>query len=235
MRIKVAIVLLTLLLVGSIVYANVGRDIQVQFLGTEGYIVGRDISFKDQPFIYEGKLYVPLEETAEFLSSVSYTDDGIPVLGRQIDVSLYELISEEVDGWISFENGIFWRRTIVGGEEYPFAYRKYMRGLYSNPMSITYSLKNRYSSFFGKLGIEDLSLVEDKPVIFKVYGDGVLLYDKTLEYGEDAVDFNIDITGIDALKLEMSATDDEKTGILALIDPRLKVIFELERVGRVNE
>lgn len=222
---KAALIIFALMILASIGYAGISQDIKVQFTNYDGRILGRDVEFSEKPFIYDDELYVHLDEAAELFGPISYTEDGIPVLGRQLEKSLYELIEKEVDGWISLPNSIYWRETIVGGVEYPFAYRKYMRGIHSAPISIVYRLDESYSSFFGQLGIEDLSQVKDKPVIFRVYGDGTLLYEKIVAYGESAVAFNIDITGVDALKLEMSATDDEKTGILALIDPQLKVKF----------
>lgn len=222
----IAAALLILLVLGGIVYAGPGREIQVQFKDVQARIAGRDVNLNGEAFIYEGQLYVPLEEASAMLSPLSYTEDGMPVLGEQLDVSLYDMVAKEVNGWISFENGVYWRRTVVGGQEYPFAYRKQMRGIQSDPISIVYALNGKYSSFFGKLGIEDLSMVEDKPVIFRVYGDGNLLMDSAVKYGREAAAFDIDITGMERLKLEMSATDDEKTGILALIDPRFKVDFK---------
>lgn len=219
---RVLLILLALALVTGIGVAGTAQILSLSSLDVQGYIFGRDVAFDNKPFIHEEIVYVPLEETAERFSYVNYTSTGVPLLGRQPDVRLNDIVAYKTEGWISFENGVYWRETVVGGETFDLAYRKHMEGIESEPIAITYKLGEGYSSFFGKLGIEDLSLVEDRPAIFRVYGDGDLIYEAELEFGQAAVDFDIDITGVNLLKLEMSAVDDRQTGIMSLIEPRLR-------------
>lgn len=225
-----------LLVITSIGIAGAVHSLILDNLAVEGRIFGRDVQFESEPFEHAGKLYLPLEEAAYTFSEISYTEDGVPVLGRQLSERLLELRAVDIDGWDTLENIVYWAwgDTVIDGKEYGPAYRRLMHED-TEPEAITYGLEGGYTSFYGKLGIEDHSRVEDKPLVFRVYGDGSLLYEKVVEFGQGVTGFDIDVAGVEKMALELSAQDEQETGIFALIDPRLKVDFGTGPTGGFSD
>lgn len=83
-------------------------------------------------------------------------------------------------------------------------------GVHANS-TIIYNLNNNFGRFISSIGIDDevASTTEGATVVFKVYKDNILSYTSaTLNKSSSAVKINIDVTGVNELKLEVNEGGD---------------------------
>lgn len=85
-------------------------------------------------------------------------------------------------------------------------------GVHANS-TIIYKLNKKYGQFISTIGIDDeiLAATEGATVIFKVYKDNLLSYTSaTLNKNSLAVNLNIDVKGVNELKLEVNDAGDNQ-------------------------
>ncbi|GGD50490.1 hypothetical protein GCM10011514_13410 [Emticicia aquatilis] len=83
-------------------------------------------------------------------------------------------------------------------------------GIHANS-TIIYNLNNNFGRFISTIGIDDevANATNGATVVFKVYKDNILSYTSAmLNKSSSAVKLNIDITGVNELKLEVSDAGD---------------------------
>lgn len=90
---------------------------------------------------------------------------------------------------------------------------------------LEYDLDHRDYSFVKfYAGIADESELKDYPLTFAVYGDGALLEEKVLEYGEYAEYFLVDIEGVESIRFHYYAhdglDDDDAANQLVFVEPQ---------------
>lgn len=74
----------------------------------------------------------------------------------------------------------------------------------------------------GFVGIPDHCSRQDYPLLYKILGDGQVLFEAVLEYGAEAVPYLLDIEGVDKLKIEISADSADAFGqsnLIAVVEP----------------
>ena len=83
-------------------------------------------------------------------------------------------------------------------------YEKYLSAgsLFSVDASTTYRINGIYKTFTGAFFI-DTTTTYSNPDSVSIYGDGVKLFDSIINGGEDPTTFNIDVTGIRDLTIEI--------------------------------
>lgn len=84
------------------------------------------------------------------------------------------------------------------------------KGLGSDtPAEIIYHLNGAYERFESYVGINSAAAKNGGEIIFKVYGDGALLYESPVMMRDDNCEFvQVDIIGVDELKLEVIVNPD---------------------------
>lgn len=86
---------------------------------------------------------------------------------------------------------------------------------------IEYDLGDRdYEMMRGYIGSPQPASAGDRPVIFSLYGDGDLIFQDVMSYGQPAVYYQVDITGIVILKIEMTAETDGWVNRTGVVEPQ---------------
>ena len=141
----------------------------------------------------EYQTYLPVP-----LSDLEYTTKGGGLNARQQDQNIDPLISKDVNETVYDDGMIIYPNNT---EE-------------EAACTITYYLNQKYSAFMGTLYRPYSTLKVDsrwvdeyysKSTVFRVYGDGVLLYEAPnfTKSTFDPVDFSVDVTGVRELKIVM--------------------------------
>ncbi len=90
--------------------------------------------------------------------------------------------------------------------------KTYLKGIGTHAVSdIEYSLKEYYKTFTAEIGMDIYSLkYKYGSVIFKVFGDNKLLWESgVMTFSDPALPINIDISGVNKLRLHVDGAGDE--------------------------
>ncbi|SHJ18608.1 Alpha-N-acetylglucosaminidase (NAGLU) N-terminal domain-containing protein [Tessaracoccus bendigoensis DSM 12906] len=88
----------------------------------------------------------------------------------------------------------------------------YAKGLgMQTPGSVSFALDDRCSTFTATVGIDDTMSAAGKlpSVIFRVWGDGVVLYESPILYQLTPVDVAVDVSGVKDLMLEVDPAESD--------------------------
>lgn len=127
--------------------------------------------------------------------------------------------------FVQFDNVERWDPSVtINDREFaPLLVYRVMHSNLTEPRWIKYDIsKWGYEVMKGYAGIADESSITDFPVDIEIFGDGVLLFEATLEYKADAIPYELDIAGMDELIIQVSAeatTDANWANRLGLVEP----------------
>ncbi len=98
--------------------------------------------------------------------------------------------------------------------------------------TVTYELGGRYSAFQAVVGI---TVTPRTPLTFRVFGDGKILWESQPQTKRvvSGVEVNVDLRGVETLKLEVLCPGDNNSAHAVWIDPRLTPTAQPEPPGVV--
>ncbi|MBO8183848.1 MAG: NPCBM/NEW2 domain-containing protein [Archaeoglobus sp.] len=135
----------------------------------------------------------------------------------KIELSYDELFPDEVflsdvepvqmtSGW-----GVPKMNRSLSGDVLRIGDNKYEKGIGTHAVSdIVYRLKRQYSRLVGEVGMDYHSYVNKSgSITFEVYGDGKLLWSSgVVRYNDSPVKLEVDITGVDELRIHVGDAGD---------------------------
>jgi len=157
-----------------------------------------------EPFIYNGTTYLPVRAISNAFSKSVYWDGNT----QSIYLGVHQ--SDEPKAYL---NNLEWfTRTgssdaIIDwsnpkdnmGNLYSFGYYLWTNG------SKSYAINGQYTKMTGNYVISDTGKNKSQLIsTLNIYGDDILIYSKTLEQGNSPVKFDIDLSGVNTLKIEVS-------------------------------
>lgn len=142
---------------------------------------------------------------------------GTLILAKLVgsNVLLYQLTPHTTDYQV--------HEVLLGGKIYTYSLKCYNQAEYTAPATASYKIDQHYSRFQSVVGgIDDSGDVDE--MVFKVYGDGILLYTSGNLKPGIVESIDIDISTVGTLKLEVwAAKINTYTGVYAWGDPKLTV------------
>lgn len=147
--------------------------------------------------------------TITVIAEDSGTQDGTSVEGISEDADLQYLDSNiislsDLEYWDKSDYGIGPRTSETGiTDNLNNTYNTYFC---SNSGWNEYSLGGAYSTFEGRFIIEKDYRSSDDNSYLWVYGDGQLLYGATMTGGTKPIDFRVDISGVDILRIRLDSS-----------------------------
>jgi len=116
------------------------------------------------------------------------------------------------NGDLGYENG----RVKVKGKEIAYALSAHA------PSTLRYNLNKAFSSFQAGVALDDATGMAASPVVFKVFGDGKLLWQsKPFQRVGEVQDAALDVSGVITLTLEAQATGDGRAAHTVWINPKI--------------
>lgn len=166
---------LVLLLSGTLAATDGSRDIRVQYRNIKLVINGRDAPTTNEPFIYEGRVYVPVRVVSETLgATVNWDDAGSRVLidlnGAPIPPDAHTEPATPTAGWRPFPDDHAWNRDVSRDPVDPNSARLIASiGLYDE-------LHPDFGTFWdgGPIGIPYVEVPANQPLVpieYTAYGD----------------------------------------------------------------
>jgi hypothetical protein len=110
------------------------------------------------------------------------------------------------------------KRIAVKGVESPHGLSMHAMASSLGTATVSYRLGRKYRQFRGAAATNDTAQYPP-PLLFKVLGDGKILWEKRFTKGPE--EFVADITGVDLLTLEVACGDNPADGQAVWIEPRL--------------
>jgi sRNA-binding regulator protein Hfq len=209
-----------LLVAGASAYADpVSKSITAVFNDIKIVVNGNAVTPKDsdgnvvQPFVFDGTTYLPVRAVAQALNQSVDWDGGSNTVyigqkpaGKSTALSKLDYARTDqsshlnFDGWTpnnSGKNDVFH----LAGTQYSNGIGVY--GSYIDSAYIVYNTNSQYKQLTGVFGLDDLAKNRGNDVgTLVIYGDDKEIYrsNKVLQ-GDKPVDVNVDITGVNQLKL----------------------------------
>lgn len=212
----VILILVAVILLGSasLLYARDGsKTIEVIYrnIGIKVHGVNIPTTPENEPFIYEGRTYVPLRLISEALGyDVDWDGSTFTVLiGETLgEAFLSELKHYHLENFGYFESdGIKYdaeANMVMDGQRYPIGIQICKDFSYTNKLCRAfYNLDAKYSRLTGLVGLDDQFV--RCPAAVSFYGDNRLLTTVELKPEEPKpIPVDIDVTGVLVLKIEVS-------------------------------
>jgi hypothetical protein len=198
--------------------SSVVKTIQVSYDNIKIYVDDKLISSKDgngksvEPFIYDGTTYLPVRAVSEalgkevkwdgntksiYIGEPKVTDASLVWLN---DVESFNHKSSGFSSWEVCDNNSFKDST---GNFCNRAINIFTCG--SSSSYTDYLINKKYSKIKGKFILSFDSRSSEYNGNIKIYGDNKLLYTSAvMTGGELPIDFDVDITGVEKLKLEVN-------------------------------
>jgi len=212
---KIGILLISLSVLFSTSYAeSIKKTIDVQYDDIKIFINDSIVEFKDrngnpvEPFIYDGATYLPVKALAEALGKEVTWDEAtksIHIIDNENmvwlnDLSYYNLLSDStINKWTRLANNNF--KDSTGN----ICSRAIQYDIYYGWIYTDYMINKKYSKINGKFALSFDSKDTTYKANLKLYGDGKLLYTSPeLTGGVLPIDFDVDISGVEVLRLAIS-------------------------------
>lgn len=203
------------LLSGTIVFASQsGKMISVIYNKIKIVVDGKSITPKDaqgkivEPFLYNGTIYMPVKAVGEAAGKTVYWD------GKKSTVYF-----GKIDGKTPVEN--LTKLTVFKGNELTLNAAGYTdnTGILHHPAAEvggdnwdndsptytgTYLLNMKYSRLKGNVSLDSRTKNSTFEIYLNIYGDDKLIYtSKVIASGSYPQDFNVDVSGVVQLRLEI--------------------------------
>lgn len=216
---KIGVLLISLSLLISTSYAaSLKKTIDVYYDNIKIFVNNSLVNPKDgngkpvEPFIYDGTTYLPVRAVAEALDkevtwdgttkSVHISDKKVvdPSIVWLNDLEYFNLQSSiSVNRWSKLENDSF--KDATGN----FCSRAIQCTMCSEWLYTDYLINKKYSRITGKFALSFDSRSTTYIATLNLYGDNKLLYTSPrLTGGVLPIDFDVDISGVEKLRIEIS-------------------------------
>lgn len=161
--------------------------------------------------------------------------------------SLFELPApppEAIDGWEHFarnkhERWYIYDRSINGVNFLPeLAILTWRYSDVSHTRSVEYDISGRgYTHLKGYAGIGDLDTLTDYPITFQIHGDGNLIYEAILEFGEDAQFYLLDVENMSSLRFGYYAeeTDGGSANRPIFVEPQFLIPINDDMLDAIDD
>jgi len=220
---KVGVLLISLSLLISTSYAaSLKKTIDIYYDNIKIYVNNSLIDPKDgtgkpvEPFIYEGTTYLPVRAVAEALDKEVIWDGNTKSVylndKKVVDQSMVWLndleyfnlqVESPANKWIKLENDSF--KDATGN----FCSRAIQATIWLDWLYADYLVNKNYSRISGKFALSFESRSTKHKANLKFYGDNKLLYTSPeMTGGVLPIDFDVDISGVEKLRIEIT-TDAE--------------------------
>ena len=235
---KMSVLLIFLSLLFSTSYAeSIKKTIDVHYDNIKVYINNSLIDAKDgngktvEPFIYDGTTYIPVRAIAEALDKEITWDEAT----KSIFIS-DKKVAEESMVWLNnLEYFNMQSDSSINNcsklENYNFkdstgnlCSRAIQYDIYYGRIYTDYTINKRFSRITGKFALSFYSKNTIYKANLKLYGDNKLLYTSPeLTGGVLPIDFDVDISGVENLRIAISNNSPFGTSIVnyGLIDVQL--------------
>jgi hypothetical protein len=186
----------------SVVMASTGSNtIEVVFQDLKLVVRGAAVNSPDEPFIYNGRTYVPLRTVAEALGEeVKYDGDTKTVYVGKIpvgDTYLSDVEPFDTQANLFVDQYGPTEPFTMGGKRYTqkgIGFRGY-------GSEVSYNLNGKYKSLTAKIGLNDATEHRAEPATIQMYSDVDKIFELKLIPGELPKDVTIDVKSALRLKI----------------------------------
>ncbi len=200
------LVVIVLLVLTSVVIASGGHMIEVFYrnIGIQVHGVEVPIAPENEPFILNGRTYVPLRLISEALgyhvgwegetSTVLIGDSPEPpTTFRPVHTEYVRVLRFDEEADITVDN----RKRAIGFE---------IQVGRSNPAILDFGLNAQYRRLTGILSANEIS--RGRGIIqVKFYGDGILIPGGAFAVGDTSIDVNLPVEGVKMLRMVVGGGD----------------------------
>ena len=187
--------------------AMIGKAIQV-YTGVNIYVDDTKLNPKDangnpvEAFIYNGTTYLPVRAVGEAVGKTVQWE------GKTSSVYIGKHTSDKPAVWLDsldyFDQKFDWFAVTVNGTGKDNCGNTYEREIACRYFDRTYNLNGMYSSMTGTFYQRyDYRDVKTNGTM-TVYADGDVVYRAEMTSGVSPIDFNIDLTGVMQMRIEVS-------------------------------
>ncbi|MCX8074889.1 MAG: NPCBM/NEW2 domain-containing protein [Clostridia bacterium] len=219
LALTIAIIVATVIISGVAVYAKqVQQSIKVIYNNIKVVVDGKVVQAKDskgnavEPFIYNGVPYLPISSVASSLgktakwdtkaNTVTIGDTGVKYLDQMAYLSFES--TGATNYFEPFKNIEYDKVNYTRGLRYKLFFNNKDEKTGAVGITTEYLLNKQYSKFLGTLIVESEKWADImQPTIIKFYGDDNLIYTTPqIAGGMTPLDINIDLKGVNILKIE---------------------------------
>lgn len=224
-------IILIICLVTVVTMISAAQEVKIYTLFKDKVIFnGQEVTLENNLIEIDGTTYMAAEDLAELYNlNWSYDDSGKFHFGADpLDEGEGEIIMLGPNDyyfhalWSHITNPEWWGTFRVNNRFYDNTFRRWLFGAQSNPVQVTYCLDREYQWFSIMLGVSDDTIADNNEPVFKIIGDGEVLYETRLRHRQPIKKVYIDVSQIEFLSFRGTACNDESTNRLAIINPLLK-------------
>lgn len=204
-----------LMFVATISFAATGvKNVEVKYANIKLVVDGGLVKSEQEPFILDGRTYVPLRVVAEALGNEVGWEDNTVVIGKgKHGLLLTELVPPTTTGLkLSSEPGIN-----VDGKSYPrgfhiTGYDRYDQG------NLSFNVLGKgIKQLSGLVAVDDATPDAGQQVQVQIVKDNTKVWEGTLKKGDSPIPVNINIEGANSLYIRFNNSANAKVNFIDFI------------------